>query len=69
VRDVAAELEALRALRATGVLSARTADGRMITYRSDDELARAIAALEVEVAHAAAVVRPRVVRVIARSGW
>jgi hypothetical protein len=46
VADLDARLETLRAARAAGVLMVRTADGRTVTYKSDGELAAAIADVE-----------------------
>lgn len=48
--ELQARLDALRACRATGALIVRTADGRSVTYRSDKELAAAIADLEKQIA-------------------
>ena len=45
---LADKIAALKAIRATGVLTSRLADGRTVTYRSDAEIGAEIAALEAE---------------------
>ncbi len=42
VDELQARLDALRAARATGTLTIRTADARTVTYKSDKEMAAAI---------------------------
>jgi len=46
VAELDAWLATLRTARFGGVLSVRTADGRSVTYKSDAELAAAIADVE-----------------------
>lgn len=60
-------LDRLQRLRGEGVLSARTADGRLVTYRSDPELQAAIADLERRIAQATAGA-PREIRIAATKG-
>lgn len=50
VIELQARLDRLRQHRANGTLSVRYEDGTMITYRSDGELAAAIADLERQIA-------------------
>jgi roadblock/LC7 domain-containing protein len=45
-----AELDALIAARNTGALTVRHSDGRMVTYRSLEEMDRTIARMQEEIA-------------------
>lgn len=67
-----AELEAFRggllAARYGGTLSVRTADGRMVTYRSDAELASALDDIERRIAAAQGSKPTRQVRVSTSKG-
>lgn len=53
-----ADIDALKAALATGALTVRAPDGRMVTYRSVDEMLRTLARMEAEVGSADGV-RPR----------
>ena len=67
-----ARLDALRASRATGVLTVRLAsDGveQMTTFKSDAEMASAIAALESEIAAASGMRPVRNIIVRNAGGW
>ena len=49
--ELQARLETLRAQRATGVATVQFSDGRQIVYRTDSQIAAAIADLERQVAN------------------
>ncbi len=63
-----ADLERLKAARRSGVLSVQFTD-RHVTYRSDFELVRAIAALESEIATTQGTARPRSINIRSDKGW
>ena len=48
--DLQARLESLRAQRATGVATVQFADNRQVVYRTDSQIAAAIADLERQIA-------------------
>lgn len=65
-------LDALRASRATGVLSVRhVTDGveQQVTYKSDSDMASAAAALEAEIASASGTRPVRTIVVRNSGGW
>jgi hypothetical protein len=55
VLELQARLDDLRKARATGALAVRHADGRMVTYRGDAEMASAAADLERQITLASGV--------------
>jgi hypothetical protein len=67
VADLQAQLEALRASRAAGVRETR-ADGRVVVYGSDAEMAAAIADLQREILIASGASMVHTVRVASTKG-
>jgi hypothetical protein len=63
-----AQLDALKAAYATGVRSVTFGD-RTTTYASMDEMAKAIARIETEIARTATTPRPRQFRGCSDKGW
>ena len=64
IAKVVADLEKLKAARRSGVLRIRQ-DDREVLYRSDAEIAAAIAALEAELGTST----PRTIAVRSEKGW
>ena len=62
-----AQRDALKAARYAGTLTVEM-DGKSITYRSDRELANALAALTKEINAASGVSTPRVIRIASTKG-
>jgi hypothetical protein len=63
------DLDTVKAAIATATLRVRTSDGRMIEYRSMDELLAAKQEIERELAAASATKTSKVRRVVTRTGW
>lgn len=63
-----ARLEKLRSLRADGVRTARFGEDE-VTFRSDAELAVAIADLEGQIAAGAGRTLPRFINIRTKNGW
>lgn len=59
VQELQAQLDALRAVRASGTLRVDYADGSGLTYRDDAQLAAAIADLEKRIAVQSGTSRPQ----------
>ena len=66
--ELEARLDALQATRATGTLVVRYADGKSVTYKSDAEMAAAIADLRQQILQAAGVSMVHTIRVGASKG-
>ena len=59
--DMVAARSALQASRAAGVLTFRDQNGEMVTYKSDREMAAALAALDRDIATLDGVARPHTI--------
>lgn len=64
-----ADLDFLNRLKWSGTLSSRAPDGRMVTYRSMDEIDRAINSVQAELDAAGGVTRVKQVRISPQWGF
>ncbi len=68
IEDLKKQWAALAAARFNGLREVRDADGSAITYKSDSEMARALAALDAQIAALSAGPAPSMIRLNSTKG-